>query len=70
MVAFPIAFPIIIFVLFIVVIAKTVKVVPQQQAWVVERFGRYHATLQPGLSLVFSVDGPGAVQAFAQGSNA
>ncbi|HWX10751.1 MAG TPA: stomatin-like protein [Trinickia sp.] len=26
--------------------------VPQQHAWVVERFGRYHATLAPGLNLV------------------
>jgi regulator of protease activity HflC (stomatin/prohibitin superfamily) len=52
MVPFSIVFPVIIFVLFIVLVAKTIKVVPQQQAWVVERFGRYHATLQPGLSLV------------------
>jgi regulator of protease activity HflC (stomatin/prohibitin superfamily) len=29
-----------------------VKIVPQQHAWVVERLGRYHATLTPGMSIV------------------
>ena len=33
-------------------IIKAVKVVPQQHAWVVERLGRYHATLAPGLNIV------------------
>jgi len=31
---------------------KTVKVVPQQEAWVVERLGKYHASLAPGLNFV------------------
>jgi regulator of protease activity HflC (stomatin/prohibitin superfamily) len=52
MVTFPVALLIVLFILFIVFVAKTVKVVPQQQAWVVERLGRYHGTLQPGLSIV------------------
>ncbi len=30
-------------------VIKTFNVVPQQHAWVVERLGRYHATLEPGL---------------------
>ena len=34
-------------------IARSIKVVPQQHAWVVERLGKYHATLTPGLSFVF-----------------
>jgi len=33
-------------------IVRAVKVVPQQNAWVVERLGRYHATLAPGLSFL------------------
>ena len=33
-------------------IVKTVKVVPQQNAWVVERLGKYHASLTPGLNFV------------------
>ena len=31
-------------------VVKTVKVVPQQNAWVVERLGKYHASLTPGLN--------------------
>ncbi|MBC8745840.1 MULTISPECIES: SPFH domain-containing protein [Paraburkholderia] len=34
----------------IVLASQTIKIVPQQHAWVLERFGRYHATLTPGLS--------------------
>lgn len=36
----------------IIFIVKAVKVVPQQHAWVVERLGRFHDTLAPGLSIV------------------
>ena len=36
----------------LIVIGKGVRVVPQQHAWVIERLGRYHATLAPGLNLV------------------
>lgn len=35
-----------------IVVAKGVRVVPQQSAWVVERLGKYHGTLLPGLNLV------------------
>lgn len=45
----------VVFVIFLVAfvfIVKTVKVVPQQDAWVVERLGKYHATLAPGLNIV------------------
>ena len=31
---------------------KGICVVPQQTAWVVERLGRFHAVLNPGLNLV------------------
>ncbi len=33
-------------------IIRTLKVVPQQNAWVVERLGKYHATLTPGLNML------------------
>ncbi|MES2298222.1 MAG: stomatin-like protein [Pseudomonadota bacterium] len=36
----------------LVFVIKTIKVVPQQHAWVVERLGKYHATLAPGLNIV------------------
>lgn len=35
-----------------VFIIEGVRVVPQQSAWVVERLGRYHRTLEPGLNLI------------------
>ena len=36
----------------LIVIAKGVRVVPQQHAWVIERLGRFHGVLAPGLNLV------------------
>src|SRR5437764_7282912 len=42
----------ILFILAVVFVIKTVNVVPQQHAWVVERLGKYHATLAPGLNIV------------------
>jgi regulator of protease activity HflC (stomatin/prohibitin superfamily) len=42
----------ILLVIVVVIAAKTIKIVPQQHAWVLERFGRYHATLTPGLNIV------------------
>jgi regulator of protease activity HflC (stomatin/prohibitin superfamily) len=35
-----------------VFVVQTLKVVPQQHAWIVERLGKYHRTLSPGLSFV------------------
>lgn len=42
-----------IFIIAIVIVAQTVRIVPQQHAWIVERLGRYHATLTPGVNIVF-----------------
>src|SRR5438445_8974457 len=42
----------VIFVVALVFVFKTINVVPQQHAWVVERLGKYHATLAPGLNIV------------------
>jgi regulator of protease activity HflC (stomatin/prohibitin superfamily) len=42
----------ILLVIVVVLIAQTIKIVPQQHAWVLERLGRYHATLTPGLTIV------------------
>jgi len=38
--------------LVITFIIKAVTIVPQQHAWVVERLGKFHATLGPGLKIV------------------
>ena len=37
----------------IVLAIESIKVVPQQQAWVVERFGRFHVVLEPGLNVIW-----------------
>jgi regulator of protease activity HflC (stomatin/prohibitin superfamily) len=42
----------VILVVILIVVAKGVRVVPQQNAWVVERLGKFHAVLGPGLNLV------------------
>jgi regulator of protease activity HflC (stomatin/prohibitin superfamily) len=42
----------VLFIVAVVFVVKTVNVVPQQHAWVVERLGKYHATLAPGLNIV------------------
>lgn len=42
----------IFFIIAMVFVFKTINVVPQQHAWVVERLGKYHATLAPGLNIV------------------
>jgi regulator of protease activity HflC (stomatin/prohibitin superfamily) len=33
-------------------VVKSIKVVPQQSAWVVERLGKFHTTLKPGLNVL------------------
>ncbi len=43
---------IIIAMLVVIVILKSVKVVPQQSAFVMQRLGKYHQTLEPGISFI------------------
>jgi len=43
---------VVLFIIAVVFVVKTINVVPQQNAWVVERLGKYHATLGPGLNIV------------------
>ena len=48
-------FSLVTFLIFVVVligVVKAIRVVPQQRAWVVERLGRFHGVLQPGLNFV------------------
>ena len=42
----------VLFFVALVFVFKTINVVPQQHVWVVERLGKYHATLAPGLNIV------------------
>ncbi|BFM05803.1 SPFH domain-containing protein [Halioxenophilus aromaticivorans] len=41
-----------IFVLVLVTVAKGVRLVPQGHKWVVQRLGKYHTTLNPGLNIL------------------
>ena len=36
----------------VVFVVEGVRIVPQQSVWVVERFGRFHTVLEPGLNLI------------------
>ncbi|WP_020203927.1 SPFH domain-containing protein [Cupriavidus sp. WS] len=44
--------PLLVLVAVIVLVAQSFKIVPQQHAWVLERLGKYRATLTPGLTVV------------------
>ena len=48
----PVVVLLVLLIVVIVFIVKSVTIVPQQHAWVVERLGRFHATLTPGLKIV------------------
>jgi len=48
-----VAFGIALFVIY--TLAKSVRVVPQKQAFIVERLGKYHATLEAGLHLLVPI---------------
>jgi regulator of protease activity HflC (stomatin/prohibitin superfamily) len=43
---------IVLFVIAVIFVTQSVKVVPQQHAWVLERLGKYNGTLTPGLSFL------------------
>jgi regulator of protease activity HflC (stomatin/prohibitin superfamily) len=42
----------VIFVIFVIFVTRSIKVVPQQNAWVVERLGKFNAALKPGLNFL------------------
>ncbi len=41
-----------ILILAIIFAIKSIKVIPQQHAWVIERFGKFHKVLSPGLNFI------------------
>jgi regulator of protease activity HflC (stomatin/prohibitin superfamily) len=43
---------VVVLIFFVILFARTVRVVPQAKAGIVERFGRYQRTLNPGLTLL------------------
>ncbi len=42
----------VVIIFLLIAFARTVRIVPQARAGIVERFGRYHRTLNPGLSVL------------------
>jgi len=48
----PLIIVLVVALIVLAVFARTVRIVPQARARVVERLGRYHRTLNPGLALV------------------
>ena len=44
--------PIVIFIFVVVVLKSSIKFVPQNQAWVVERFGKFHSTKIAGINFI------------------
>ena len=42
----------VILVIAIIFVARSIKFVPQQNAWVIERMGKYHSSLTPGLNFL------------------
>src|SRR6266478_980650 len=48
-------FTVALFVVAIIVVIKAIRVVPQQHALVIERLGRFHAVLAPGLNFVVPI---------------
>ncbi|MFY7862438.1 MAG: SPFH domain-containing protein [Rhodoluna sp.] len=47
-----IVLPVILITIFVVILARSIRIIPQASAGIVERLGRYHRTLDAGLALV------------------
>ncbi|NMG44734.1 hypothetical protein GPA22_13475 [Aromatoleum toluvorans] len=45
-------FVIAVLVFVVVTLAKGVRILPQGEEWIVERLGKYHGTLKPGLNII------------------
>lgn len=43
----------VLLVIAIVIVISAIKIIPQASAGIVERLGKYHGTLEPGLNLIF-----------------
>jgi regulator of protease activity HflC (stomatin/prohibitin superfamily) len=44
---------VVVFIVFVgVTLAKGIRIVPQGEEWIVERLGKYHSTLHPGLTII------------------
>lgn len=46
------AIPLFVAAVVVVFVTESIRIVPQQQGWVVERLGKFHDSLQPGLNVI------------------
>ena len=52
-----------------IIVIAGVCIVPQQQAFVVERLGKYHKTMQAGVTYIVPFNGSHSIQAYIKGTN-
>ena len=48
----PLVLALAVFLVAVIIISKAIRVVPQQRALVIERWGKFHEVLEPGLRFV------------------
>ncbi len=46
---------VVLIVIALAIVSRGIRIVPQQHAWIIERFGRFHRTLEPGLNLIIPI---------------
>ena len=39
----------------IMLLVSAIKIVPQQEAWIVERLGKFDSVLEPGMTIIIPV---------------
>ncbi len=62
------AFLVVLVVLVLIFIKKTVVIIPQSETRIIERLGKYHATLQPGINIIIPfIDNTKTVVAMVRG---
>ena len=44
---------VVLLVIAVVIVISAIKIIPQASAGIIERLGKYHRTLEPGLNLIF-----------------
>ncbi len=49
---FGVAFLVVIIVLAVIVLKKTIVIIPQSETKIIERLGKYYSTLQPGINII------------------
>jgi len=51
----PLVIAIVLILIALAIVSRGIRIVPQQHAWIIERFGRFHRVLEPGLNLIIPI---------------